>query len=362
MVARSDLYVLLAKGEIRRGTSNEYALAVKLHKPMLAYFLHEDKLGQSVNDLRNDIISNDRCTFFAVSDFSKIEETIWEHIMKNLVVEFQYRNTSTLFNSHGTDLTVNDNLTTQINMGFASKVEISRFQSCYNYFFKMLNLEFFMNEKEEAESEWHHLGCSLIKWIVTGEWELSDKEIRKIIIAETKLFSDKTWLQKRWNAIKASRSGDMKKAFSQEKQALKRAREAKEPDWIVNNILIDCRNMEIEINHQQRKRTYVEKYQNELNSIKAMICLPIADRYLTNIYKNIEKDEFRVKTALPYTELYGSNLSNVLTDLANYMFTAVLYGSETHLQLSRKILSVIFDRYSVILNNDQMKYDVLKDL
>ena len=42
MVERSDLYVILVKGEVRRGTSNEYALAVKLHKPMLVYFLYEE--------------------------------------------------------------------------------------------------------------------------------------------------------------------------------------------------------------------------------------------------------------------------------------------------------------------------------
>jgi len=184
-------------------------------------------------------------------------------------------------------------------MGFASKIEISKFQSCYNYLFEMLHLEFFKKE-EDTQFEWHQLGCSLIKWLVTGEWELQDKEIRKIISAGAELFSDNTWLQKRWNAIKASMSGEIKKAFSQEKQALKQARNAKEPDWIINNILIDCRNMEIEINNLQRKRAYPGKYQNELNSLKSMICIPIADRYLTNIYENIEKDEFREKTASPY--------------------------------------------------------------
>ncbi len=360
MVARSDLYVLLVKGEVRPGTSNEYALAVKLHKPMLVYFLHEDKPEQSVQDLRSDIISNDRCTFHPVSDFDTIEETIWEHIIKNLIWGVQYRNTSALLDSNSADPTITDNKVTQINKGFASKVEISRFQSCYNYFFEFLHFDFFKRNGDSTESEWHQLGCSLIKWLMTGEWDISDKEIRKIISAGAEMFAEKAWLQKRWNAIKASISGDIKKAYSQEKQALKRARDAKEPDWIINNILIDCRNMEIEVNNLQRKRSYPGQYQNELNSLKSMICLPIADRYLTNIYENIEKDEFREKTASPYTELYGSNLSAVLTDLANYMFTAALYGSETHLQLTRKILARVFDRYSVIANDDQMKYAALR--
>ena len=360
MVARSDLYVLLVKGVVRPGTSNEYALAVKLHKPMLVYFLHEDKPGQSVQDLRSDIISNDRCTFHPVSDFDKIEETVWEHIMKNLILKFQCGNTSVLLDSQSTDPTITDNKVSQINMGFASKMEISRFQSCYNYFFDILHFDSFKKNEDETESEWHQLGCSLIKWLITGKWEVSDKEIRKIISAGAEMFSDKAWLQKRWNAIKASMSGDIKRAFSQEKQALNLARNAKEPDWIINDILIDCRNMEIEVNNLQRKKTYPGQYQNELSSLESMICLPIADRYLTNIYENIEKDEFREKTASPYTELYGSNLSAVLIDLANYMFTAALYGSETHLQMSRKILARVFDRYSVIVNDNQMKFAALR--
>ena len=363
MVQRSDIFVLLVKGVVRPGTSKEYALAVKYHKPMLIYFLHEDKPEQSVTDLKNDIISKDRCTFQPVSNFDKIEDTVWEHIMINLILSFQDRNCSGLYDSDNSDSNINDDRIKRIDKGFASKAEISKFQSCYSYFYEMLNIGFLKKEekeKEKQESEWHKLGCILIKWLVTGVWEISDNEKRAFISAGAQLLADKKCLQKRWNAIIASMSGDTKKAFSQEKQALKRARDAKEPEWIINNILIDCRNMEMVINDQQRKRVYPGQFQSELNSLKSMICFPVADRYLTNIYENIEKDEFRQKTASPYTELYGSNLSAVLTDLANYLFTAALYGSETHMQLSRKILAQIFDRYSGMANNARLRYEALR--
>ena len=40
-VLKTDVYILLIKGEVRPGTYNEYRLAKKLNKPMLVYFLED---------------------------------------------------------------------------------------------------------------------------------------------------------------------------------------------------------------------------------------------------------------------------------------------------------------------------------
>ena len=117
--------------------------------------------------------------------------------MKNLIWGIQCRNASALLDPNNTDPTITDNKVTQINKGFASKLEISRFQSCYNYFYELLHFDFFKRNGDSKESEWHQMGCSLIKWLITGEWEISDKEIRKIISAGAEMFSEKAWLQKR---------------------------------------------------------------------------------------------------------------------------------------------------------------------
>ena len=39
-VERADVIVLLVKGEVRKGTATEYALASKLKKPLFVYFLY----------------------------------------------------------------------------------------------------------------------------------------------------------------------------------------------------------------------------------------------------------------------------------------------------------------------------------
>ena len=219
-------------------------------------------------------------------------------------------------------------------------------------------MDYFKNDIEN--SEWHALGCSLIKWLVSGKWDIQDKAIKDIVSHGKAIFSDVKWLQKRWKAINAWIQGDLQKAFSEEKQALNLARKANESSWIINNILIDCRNIEAEIIIKNRKKKSRGKYQDELNSLNTMVNLPVLDRYLSNIYEYIEKDEFREKTASPYTELFGSNLSLALTDLANYLFTAAIYGSNTHLQITRKIFAFVLDKYSAIVDEAEMAFEAIK--
>jgi len=49
---RADLVVLLVKGEVRKGTATEYALATKHKKPMLIYFL-DDGSKKACNTLKS---------------------------------------------------------------------------------------------------------------------------------------------------------------------------------------------------------------------------------------------------------------------------------------------------------------------
>lgn len=102
------------------------------------------------------------------------------------------------------------------------------------------------------------------------------------------------------------------------------------------------------------------KYQNELSMQNAMVYIPVTDRYLNDIYEQIEKDEFREETATPYTTLYGSGLSLVLADLANYLFTSAVYGSHTHLLHTRRVFARILSRYSKIHDDSSLAFLSLK--
>lgn len=359
-VERADVIVLLVKGEIRPGTGAEYALASKLNKPLLVYFLEDDSPSLDVIKLKKDIQTSDRCTYHRVSDFNSIEDIVWNDLMNEIVRAFQDKYYVYPFDE---DVYVNATIpeeSTLLSAGIPSKTALGKFCSCYNYFFDTLKLDFY--KKDIAESELHKFGCALILWLMSGEWKMGDAELSNFVSGCSNIFSTVDWLEKRWDAIRFYNMGELSKALASEERALELAKKANESNWIISDILIDCRNLECEINKENRIISFNGKYQVELSKQEYMVCLPVLDRYLTNIYDKIEKEEFRVETASPSTELFGTNLAYTLTDFANYLFTAAVYGSNTHLHMSRKILAHILSRYSVITKDYSLAFVALQQL
>lgn len=357
-VERTDVMILLVKGEVRSGTTTEYALATKLNKPLLVYFIDDDNPNLDVIELKSDIQTIDRCTYHQVTDFDDIEIKIHNDLMNNIIRAFQDKPYVSQFYNRSSIITEihQDSI---LNLASTpSKTEINKFNSCYKYFFDRLRLGDLQKDSEPAEL--HIFGCTLLDWLVTGKWEVSDTEIINFIMKCSDTFRSLDWLQKRWDAIRSYIKGDLEKALSDEEKALNLAREAHESYWVINDILIDCRNIEIEINNQNNKVFLYGKYQEELLTQKMMVCLPITDRYLININDYIEKDEFRKETATPYTELYGSNLSYAMTDLANYLFSTAVYGSNTHMQFTRNVFIKIMNRYSEIIDDNTFAFTALR--
>lgn len=72
---RADIVVLLVKGEVRKGTATEYALATKHKKPMLIYFLDDGTLPElSAVELKRNVQRTDYCTYCSMHSFDGIEK------------------------------------------------------------------------------------------------------------------------------------------------------------------------------------------------------------------------------------------------------------------------------------------------
>lgn len=64
----ADIVVLLVKGEVRKGTATEYALATKHKKPMLIYFLDDGSVPElSAVELKRNVQTTDYCTYRSMS-------------------------------------------------------------------------------------------------------------------------------------------------------------------------------------------------------------------------------------------------------------------------------------------------------
>lgn len=357
-VERADVVVILVKGDVREGTATEYALSKKLNKPILVYFLEDKNPNEKVRELMTELQDTDQCTYRPVSDFDNIETIIRSDLMNNVVRTFQdryYNSAIGIGDTIGTSLPEDKDLS---NTSIPSKTELAKFASCYNTLFDLLDLKIFKDDVPESIE--HKFGSQLIQSVLSGAFVIDDDEISSFITGCTDIFGSSDWLQMRWEAIKAYFSGNVDNAVLFEGKALEFAKAAGASQWVINNILIDCRNLEIEQNKLNRVITFKGKYQEELSVQEHVAFLPILDRYLNNIYEQIEEDEFRIATASRYTEILGTGLSHALIDWANYLFSAAVYGSYTHIQISRKILASLLSRYATITDEAMLAFLSLK--
>lgn len=88
--------------------------------------------------------------------------------------------------------------------------------------------------------------------------------------------------------------------------------------------------------------------------------MPVLDRYLENTYETLLNEEIKRNTASIGTIFFGNNLDEIISGVENYLFASLLYGSYTHLILTRKIFATVFYRTGKLYNKDELLYSAVK--
>ncbi len=358
---RADIVVLLVKGEVRKGTATEYALATKHKKPMLIYFLDDGTIPElSAVELKRNVQMTDYCTYCSMSSFDGIEKVVRKNVIESIISYFQDRSltySETYLESESLSL---PNEAVQSKDGVPRKTDIEMFSSSYNHIFDLLGLSPLKGEEPLEKSTLHSLGVEALEWLINGTRNITDNDVLRLIECASNLYSDTEWLTRRWDAIRHGLAGELDEALSAESQALSLAREANTPPWILANILIDCRNLEVEISNRDRQVFAEGDGQKGLNALETIVYLPVLDRYLGNVYNALSKEIERFKMAKPGTTFYGTNISSVINDVVNYFFTAMLYGSYSHMLIARELLFRVLFQYGDLIGGEELHFEATK--
>ena len=362
-VLKADIVVMLIKGELRPGTVTEFTIATKNKKPLLVYFLKDDNPSLNVMRLKKNVIGSDYCTYRDIDDFDDISQIVRNDVISNVIRYYQYDH----FTKDGTDM-VDLELSTITEEAISSKhstptkIAISLFSSSYTHIFKLLGIDCVETDVDTDLSSLHEFGIAALDWLVTGEPLNCGEEILKLIEKLSDLYESTDWLLKRWDAIRFELSGNTEQALAMEKEALALAKAANTPTWITNNILIDCRTLENEVCSRNREWVIDSEFQKELNNLETIVYLPVLDRYLTNIYSDLEKEEFKFQTVSPNTILFGTNIDTIINNVENYFFSSILYGSYTHMVITREILFRVLYKYHNLIRKHSLLLDCVKIL
>ena len=359
---RADIVVLLVKGEVREGTATEYALATKYKKPMLIYFLDDGTIHElSAISLKKDVQERDYCTYRSMSSFDDIEKVVRKNVIECVICYFQDMALHGELLAAGTEETSLPNETQQTKHSIPTRTAIALFSSSYNHIFDLLSIPQVKREDASPDlSVLHNLGVASLDWLMTGQSDISDKDILDLIDCVSVLYSDTSWLSRRWDAIRHEMIGDIDGALKAENQALIKAKESNMPPWIVADILIDCRNIENEINYRAQKILVEGNGQKELNRLDTIVYLPVLDRYLGMVYGALAKETAKYKMAKPGTVFFGSSIESVINDVENYFFTAMLYGSYTHMLIARDLLAQVLYQYDELTGKAPLLFDCVK--
>lgn len=356
-IMKADIVVFLIKGEIRRGTQTEIALVERLNKPKLVYFFEDEKPSREVLNFKKSLQDKDKCTYRNFLTTDNIGDEVRKDLMNNIVRTFQEKYNQPEFEEKVIGTNLANEFSTVIN-GTPLKTDLAKFESCYNHIYKLIGYSFFAKETEE--SDYHALGCALLEWLTDGKWCIQNEDISKMIDYCENVYNNTDCLRHRWDAIVSAQRGDLRKALAFEEKALEIAKKDNEPRWIINSILIDCRNIENAISSEKKEFVFNSVFQEEIDNQEQLINMPVLDRYLNNIYEQTERDRFRVDTATAHTRLLGSGFSSAVKEMVSYLFVAALYGSFTHLHLSRTVYAGLLIQYSKIAKEYEFGYEGLK--
>nr|WP_146139647.1 hypothetical protein [Lysinibacillus timonensis] len=147
----------------------------------------------------------------------------------------------------------------------------------------------------------------------------------------------------RWQAIQSYWLGDLNMVIIHLSDSLKLSKEKSMPDWFIQDILIDLRNIQGLKSRLENKIIFETEAQKELNNMPQELFYPVIDRYEKQLYEEINKEYKKHKTKSVYTVTFGNNLSTYAEELVSIYVTACYYGSLSHIILMRnRIKDVAF--------------------
>ncbi|HHX59197.1 MAG TPA: hypothetical protein GX707_00415, partial [Epulopiscium sp.] len=147
----------------------------------------------------------------------------------------------------------------------------------------------------------------------------------------------------RWKAIQYYWLNDLEKAIEYENEALKLARELRLSNWLIQDILIDLRNLYFFNGRRKNKYIYTSSAHKELDENKSALYYPLLDRYEKSLYEEITNQIEKDSMKSPYTVTLGSSIGQYGDFISSIYIMAIFNGSLTHiLRTIERIKSVAF--------------------
>lgn len=335
----SDLVIVIVdnKDGIGEGTQKEISRAVALKKKCIYVFCNERE--KEPTELEKQLLnSTTNPRYFTVSEFASISEEVYKSVVNDILsIYTSYcRGRVELIDKKQFQVpeVIDDTGLSVAEDGNFSKEYIFQFPYTKALVKKEAGLLF----GEEPKATNTDKICSDLLGYIIGS-QLTELPSFKLIRQDIKQMH-KGNMQKlvaiRYEAVESYFSGDLSGCIKSLEEAVAFINSCKNiPKWLLNDVAIDLRNVQIEIDYEKGIMNIHPYGQDILDADKEPLYYPIIDRIVSDYNEGIIKSHFNHSTQSPYTVNLGG-ADYTLEKATNAFIVAYYYGSITQMLMTRK--------------------------
>lgn len=165
----------------------------------------------------------------------------------------------------------------------------------------------------------------------------------------------------RWKAIQNYWQENLEECLNLLRNALTIAREEGLSDWIIQDILIDLRNLANKCEEERNWCRTQNNPQEELSNIGVPLHYPLLDRYTSILNEKMDKQRVKQKVASPNSVSIGNNSINAFADyITNIYVISVFNGSLTHILMTIDRVKNVAFHLSELYSDWQFRVLLLK--
>lgn len=235
---------------------------------------------------------------------------------------------------------------------YISKTSLKQIDKCTEYLEKIILGRSFERLPGDTQKtcDYDEWGYKFLPVLFEGK---SIKDFNTSMFCESLVQQDKTFnhiVKIRWEAIYFYLEDNLQRCQEKLNEALSISKEKKQPIWIINDILIDLRNVQATINAKNNIIFSQSEAQKEIDSCSEGIHYPILDRISESLAEKCLDGMFQEKIKSPYTVTFGGDIEQCCGMLASTIIVSMYNGSLTQIFL-------IYDRIKSYVFYLCNKYD-----
>lgn len=215
------------------------------------------------------------------------------------------------------------------------KVALENIDKCSDYILEFATREkvFRTSDEKKQTSELDEWGLKFLH-VLFGEKHIADFNTAMLskFLKEQQEPEYHNVVKIRWDAIQSYFSGNLSECIKHLEIAVDTVKNSSLPDWVLQDILIDLRNIQWEY-AEENNRFSTPTAQEELDKLEKNVFYPIIDRITKSLKDEYIKGLYKKDTQSPHTVTLGRNLLNYGKSLASTYIIAFYNGSLTHILL-----------------------------